>query len=132
MEDLKKKSSNEATDKDIVFSQAVKAGKRIYYLDVKKNRKDEMFIAITESKKIVTGEGENPQVSFEKHKIFLYQEDFDKFMNGLQESVRFIRERQGEGNATSPKSENHAQEEIKTEAEGTPLLNQTINIDLDF
>ena len=38
-------------DKEIVFSKSIKAGKRIYYLDVKKNRKDEMFLAITESKK---------------------------------------------------------------------------------
>ena len=69
-------------DKEIVFSQSIKAGKRIYYLDVKKNRKDEMFLAITESKKIVMGEGDDSQVSFEKHKIFLYKEDFEKFMNG--------------------------------------------------
>ena len=52
-------------DKEIVFSQSIKAGKRIYYLDVKKNRKDEMFLAITESKKIVMGEGDDSQVSFE-------------------------------------------------------------------
>ena len=74
-------------DKEIVFSQSIKAGKRIYYLDVKKNRKDEMFLAITESKKIVMGEGDDSQVSFEKHKIFLYKEDFEKFMNGLQQAA---------------------------------------------
>ena len=80
MEDFKKKSGLDVSDKEIVFSQSIKAGKRIYYLDVKKNRKDEMFLAITESKKIVTGEGDESQVSFEKHKIFLYKEDFEKFM----------------------------------------------------
>ena len=48
-----KKKSVVDGDKEIVFSKAIKAGKRIYYLDVKKNRKDEMFLAITESKKIV-------------------------------------------------------------------------------
>ena len=58
MEENKKRSEFEANDKEIVYSQSVKAGKRIYYLDVKKNRKDEMFLAITESKKIVTGEGD--------------------------------------------------------------------------
>ncbi|KAA6321125.1 hypothetical protein EZS27_029184, partial [termite gut metagenome] len=80
MEDLKKKSEIDMNDREIVFSKSIKAGKRIYYLDVKKNRRDEMFLAITESKKIVQGDGEDPQVSFEKHKIFLYREDFDKFM----------------------------------------------------
>ena len=81
MEDNKKKSAVEGGDKEIVYSQSVKAGKRIYYMDVKKSRKDELFLAITESKKIVTGEGDDAQVSYEKHKIFLYKEDFDKFCN---------------------------------------------------
>ena len=50
MEDFNKKRSGlDMNDKEIVFSQSIKAGKRIYYLDVKKNRKDEMFLAITES-----------------------------------------------------------------------------------
>ncbi|MBO5922725.1 MAG: DUF3276 family protein, partial [Bacteroidaceae bacterium] len=78
-----RKSENE---KDIVFSQAIKAGKRIYYIDVKKNRKDEMYLSITESKKIINGEGDNASVSFEKHKIFLYREDFEKFAAGLKEA----------------------------------------------
>ena len=59
MEDFKKKNAADMNDKEIVFSQSIKAGKRIYYLDVKKNRKDEMFLAITESKKIVMGEGDD-------------------------------------------------------------------------
>ncbi|MBD9091474.1 MAG: DUF3276 family protein [Bacteroides oleiciplenus] len=94
MEDLKKKNGADMNDKEIVFSKSIKAGKRIYYLDVKKNRKDEMFLAITESKKVVTGEGEDTQVSFEKHKIFLYREDFEKFMNGLNEAIHFINQKE--------------------------------------
>ena len=90
MEDLKKKMSADMNDKEIVFSKSIKAGKRIYYLDVKKNRKDEMFLAITESKKVIMGEGDDSQVSFEKHKIFLYREDFQKFMAGLTEAIYFI------------------------------------------
>ena len=92
MEDLKKKSGLDVNDKEIVFSQSIKAGKRIYYLDVKKNRKDEMFLAITESKKVVMGEGDDSQVSFEKHKIFLYKEDFEKFKEGLDEAVKIVKE----------------------------------------
>ena len=90
MEDFKKKMNADMNDKEIVFSKSIKAGKRIYYLDVKKNRKDEMFLAITESKKVVMGEGDDSQVSFEKHKIFLYKEDFQKFMAGLTEAISFI------------------------------------------
>ncbi len=83
------------SDKEIVFSKSIKAGKRIYYLDVKKNRKNEMFLAITESKKIISGDGNDSQVSFEKHKIFLYKEDFDKFLNGLTQAIGYINEQQG-------------------------------------
>jgi hypothetical protein len=91
MEDFKK---NQERDKDIVFSKSVKAGKRIYYVDVKKNRKGELFIALTESKKVISGDTESPSINFEKHKIFLYQEDFEHFMSGLEEAVNFIRAEQ--------------------------------------
>ena len=60
------------------------------------NRKEEMFLAITESKKIVNGEGDNTSVSFEKHKIFLYREDFEKFASSLKEAIDFVVAEQGE------------------------------------
>lgn len=89
-----KKNMTEA-EKEIVYSQTIKAGKRIYYIDVKKNRKDDMFLAITESKKIVSGSSEDVQVNFEKHKIFLYREDFDNFVHALNDAVAFIEREQG-------------------------------------
>ena len=95
MEDYKKSGMNE-NEKEIVHSQTIKAGKRIYYIDVKKNRKDEMYLSITESKKIINGEGENETVTFEKHKIFLYREDFTKFANSLNEAIDFVVAEQGE------------------------------------
>lgn len=135
MEEFKKKSVADMNDKEIVFSQSIKAGKRIYYLDVKKNRKEEMFLAITESKKIVTGEGEDSQVSFEKHKIFLYKEDFEKFMNGLQQAVDFIQEQQG---GTLPHSAGEATGTAEPEP-GTPATDEKdtstegdIRIDIEF
>lgn len=123
MEDLKKKNGLNENDKDIVFSKAIKAGKRIYYLDVKKNRKDEMFLAITESKKIVSGEGEASQISFEKHKIFLYKEDFEKFMNGLQETIQYIEQEQSNNSSLTHHDgdENH-----------TTVNSDAIKIDIEF
>ena len=127
MEDYKKKSVTDG-DKEIVFSKAIKAGKRIYYLDVKKNRKDEMFLAITESKKVVSGEGDDSQVSFEKHKIFLYKEDFEKFTNGLQQAIQFITNEQGsiepQQDEEETKVENVGKQEVLTPSE--------IKIDIDF
>ena len=127
MEDYKKKSVVDG-DKEIVFSKAIKAGKRIYYLDVKKNRKDEMFLAITESKKIVLGEGDDSQVSFEKHKIFLYKEDFEKFMSGLQQAIQFIVEEQG---PIEP-HHNEGEEADMAGDEHKPLSPNEIKIDIDF
>ena len=88
---MNEQKKNIEADKEIVFSKTIKAGKRIYYVDVKKNRKDEMFLAITESKKVVSGDQDSPSINFEKHKIFLYQEDFENFMNGMQDAINFIR-----------------------------------------
>lgn len=124
MEELKKKSTTIENDKEIVFSKAIKAGKRIYYLDVKKNRKEEMFIAITESKKVVSLDKDDPQVNFEKHKIFLYKEDFEKFMNGLQQAIDFTGHEQG------TTSEAHYQPATATEE--MPSQSEEIKIDIDF
>ena len=136
MEEFKKKSAVEMNDKEIIFSKSIKAGKRIYYLDVKKNRKDEMFLAITESKKIVSGEGDDSQVSFEKHKIFLYKEDFEKFMNGLNQAIEFINETQGEPAQVSQKVDmvETEMQEVCTEREEktTGDLADEIKIDIDF
>ena len=91
MEEFRRKTADEI-EKDVIFSHAIKAGKRIYYMDVRKTRKDEMYLSITESKKITTGEGEDAKVSFEKHKIFLYREDFSNFIDGLTKTIKFIHE----------------------------------------
>ncbi len=96
MEEFRKKTAEEI-EKDVIFSHAIKAGKRIYYMDVRKTRKDEMYLSITESKKIVSGEGEDQQVSFEKHKIFLYREDFGNFIDGLTKTIKFIHEAEKTG-----------------------------------
>lgn len=130
MEDLKKKNvTQEGGDKDIIFSKAVKAGKRIYYLDVKKSRNNEMYLAITESKKIYSGTMENPQMNFEKHKIFLYREDFEKFMSGLNEAVQYIVDAQGPCPSRTEYRDNMTAAVQETEE---PATEDAIHIDIDF
>lgn len=129
MEDLKRKNAvQEGGDKDIIFSKAIKAGKRIYYLDVKKSRNDEMYLAITESKKVLSGEGENVQVNFEKHKIFLYREDFEKFMGGLAEAVQYIVREQG----VSPARAEFQDKTIAADSLSDASAEDPIKIDIDF
>ena len=74
---------------DILFSKTVLSGRRIYYLDVKKNRKGELFLNITESKKVLPKSSSESVVHFEKHKIFLYKEEFDKFLSALNETISY-------------------------------------------
>ncbi|KOH45147.1 DUF3276 family protein [Sunxiuqinia dokdonensis] len=71
-----------------IFSKAVRAGKRTYFFDVKATRKDEYYLTMTESKKRYDQDG---NFHFEKHKIFLYKEDFEKFSDGLSEVIDFIK-----------------------------------------
>lgn len=78
---------------EIVYSRSVKAGKRIYYLDVKKARNEDLYLCITESKRKQTGEAEPPQ--FEKHKVFLYKEDFAHFTEGLNDVISFVQNQLG-------------------------------------
>ncbi|KAF5079653.1 hypothetical protein DSECCO2_127790 [anaerobic digester metagenome] len=81
----------ENTDKDDIYSKVVRAGKRTYFFDVKATRRNDFYLTITESKKRV---GRDGKFFFEKHKIFLYKEDFEKFTEGLSEVVEYIRARQ--------------------------------------
>jgi hypothetical protein len=76
-----------------VFSKSVRAGKRTYFFDVKATRKNEYYLTITESKKKTDNQGRS---FYEKHKIFLYKEDFEKFSDGLSEVIDFITENQPE------------------------------------
>ena len=96
------------TDKDLVFSESVKAGKRIYYFDVKQSRNGDRYIAITESKKINEGTFENPRFVFEKHKLFLYKEDYEKFVEALTKTLEIAK-----GNAPA----------VQAPAEAAPVEN---------
>ena len=91
---MENRKFDERREPEIVYSRSVKAGKRIYYLDVRKARNEDLYLCITESKKRQQeGEG-NP--SFEKHKLFLYKEDFARFSEGLQDVIGYVKDQLGE------------------------------------
>ena len=94
MEDFEKSEDrleNDSKFREEIYSVSVRAGKRTYFFDVKSTRRDEFYLTITESKKRYEQDG---NFHFEKHKIFLYKEDFEKFIEGLQEVVTFIDQNQ--------------------------------------
>lgn len=74
-------------EKDMIFSKIIKAGSRVYYIDVKKSKKEDLYITITESKRVSARDEEIPR--YEKHKLFLYKEDFEKFKDALSEAIEF-------------------------------------------
>jgi len=75
-------------EREEVYSKKVRAGKRTYFFDVKATRSNDYYITITESKKRLE------DGVFIKHKIFLYKEDFEKFAEGLKETVDYVKANQ--------------------------------------
>ncbi|NNC83814.1 MAG: DUF3276 family protein [Flavobacteriales bacterium] len=69
-------------DKEEIYSKVIRAGKRTYFFDVKSTRGNDLYLTVTESKKRFNDNGDS---FYEKHKIFLYKEDFEKFQEGLED-----------------------------------------------
>ncbi len=121
MESADNKESKKFSDSKFnqeIHSKVVRAGKRTYFFDVKTTRNDEYYLTITESKKRFS---ENGKFHFEKHKVFLYKEDFDKFSESLLDIIEYIKENQ-------PVKEDKAEQEVTTD-EAEPVANYT---DVDF
>ncbi len=115
-EDFDNSFSQEKSGDDI-YSKPVRAGKRTYFFDVKATKNNDYYLTITESKRKVEKDG---RFSYDKHKIFLYKEDFEKFAAGLQEVVQFIKEK-------CP-----VQERVYTEpSEETPRKSDFTDVDFD-
>ena len=88
MEGYEKNDGMEMNDRDEIYSKPVRAGKRTYFFDVKATRNNDYYLTITESKKKLEKDGSQ---NYEKHKIFLYKEDFDKFAEALDNAVAYIK-----------------------------------------
>lgn len=108
-----------------IFSRAVRAGKRTYFFDVKATRANEYYLTITESKRRFNNE--QGKFFYEKHKLFLYKEDFDKFADGLEDVIGFIKRENAVEAENSPdvtietKHTNLEFEDLTSEAEKEEL-----------
>ena len=76
-------------DQNEIYSKVVRAGKRTYFFDIKSTKNNDLYITLTESKKTF---GEDGDGNYQKHKIFLYKEDFEKFREGLDDVLNKIEE----------------------------------------
>ena len=117
MDEINNHDELERKERDDIFSKVVRAGKRTYFFDVKATRQNDYYLTITESKKRFGQEG---KFFFEKHKIFLYKEDFEKFAEGLTEAVDYIK-----NNQTDDASFQNEEETVET------MQNEFSNISFD-
>lgn len=116
---------NNIDKKTILFSRSVKAGRRVYYIDVKQDRRGQYYLSFTESKRVQDGTEIVPPV-LEKHKIFLYQEDFQKFQEAFNAALDYVKEQQVLGSIESLDSREN------TESEATPLSDDAFSLNVDF
>lgn len=129
-----KLDGSEKTEREEIYSRKIRAGKRTYFIDVKATRRNDFYITITESKKRFYRDG---KYFFEKHKIFLYKEDFEKFVDGLTEMVDFIKQNQqdfGDYNRLDRDSEfeNRTQDSLNSDFEEVEVeVDSYSNIDFD-
>ena len=129
MEDGQEKKDEQVENNDVqknnnredVFSEVVRAGRRTYFFDVKATRKNEYYLTVTESKKRFNREGD---FFYEKHKIFLYKEDFDKFSDALVSTLDFIKDKQPNGALTED-------ENTETNSNDETISNDYTNVEFE-
>ena len=131
LEKKEEKDKNDApnnNDREEIFSKVVRAGKRTYFFDVKATRRNDYYLTITESKKRFNRDG---RFYYEKHKIFLYKEDFDKFSDGLAEVIEYIQENRPEIIEKEEITPQEKGDETKVETKVDEELAETYT-DVDF
>jgi hypothetical protein len=106
-------------DKEEIFSRTVRAGKRTYFFDVKATIAEERYLTITESKRRFNNE--QGKFFYEKHKLFLYHEDFEKFVNGLNDAIEFIQTGKAPERIEPEPEENHDPNETPVSTKHTDI-----------
>jgi hypothetical protein len=108
--ELSNNNENDSGGREEVYTKIVRAGNRTYFLDVKSTRKNDLYLTITESKKRFNKDG---KFFYEKHKLFLYPEDFEKFSDGLEDVFSFIRS--SDTGVSSEKYDDAGESEVKAD-----------------
>jgi hypothetical protein len=134
-EGIERNEGLEKPKKYDVFSKVVRAGQRTYFFDVKATHGNNLYIAITESKKIMNQEGHQ---FYEKHKIFLYPEDFEYFSQGLSQTMGYIRNAKPRTIKLRKQNNVEPSQEIETKSpfnefeEQEQVVESFINADVNF
>ena len=122
---------SDQNNREEIYSRPVRAGKRTYFFDVKATRGQDLYMTITESKRRFDDDG---NVHYQKHKIFLYREDFENFEEGFVDAVQKIDELMATGNYRDPIAERKAKaaaEPVAEESSETESENAADDISFD-
>ena len=116
--------------RNIIYSQVLRAGKRTYFFDVKATSTNDYYLTITESKKRFDNKQGVPY--YEKHKIFLYKEDFDNFMDSFSKTVDFIKQEVPEFESRPIREERELKTPEKKEVTNDDEINTEKFSNVDF
>jgi hypothetical protein len=108
--------SKKAGPRDGVYSKRIPAGRRTYFFDVRATKTNDYYITITESKRLP---GDDGSPVYEKHKIFIYRDDFDRFFDGLKDSLEKANEYKA-NSPSQPQAESYSHpDEVEKDSSGT-------------
>ena len=108
----------ERVEQEEIFSQVLRAGRRTYFFDVRATKADDYYLTVTESKKFTHDDG---SFHYQKHKIYLYKEDFNDFQEMLGKATDYILKEKGDEVISERHQKDFKKEEnIKTETEDKP------------
>jgi len=116
---------NRDRDREEIFSRSIRAGKRTYFFDVKATIGNEQYLTITESKRRFNNE--QGKFIYEKHKLFLYREDFEKFVNGLNDTIEFIKTGKAPYRAPEERYDHFSEREDPSGKENSDLTFEDLN-----
>ena len=116
----------ERVEQEEIFSQVLRAGRRTYFFDVRATKADDYYLTVTESKKFTHDDG---TFHYQKHKIYLYKEDFSEFSSNLSEMTDYIIKEKGEEVISERHQKDYQREEKQeTTAEETEIAEEETEI----
>ncbi len=120
----------ERVEQEEIFSQVLRAGRRTYFFDVRSTKADDYYLTITESKKFTHDDG---SFHYQKHKIYLYKEDFKDFREMLDKATDYILKEKGEEVISERHQKDYKKETASTEVkEETPETKSESFTDVSF
>ncbi|TXD48304.1 PUR family DNA/RNA-binding protein [Polaribacter sp. IC073] len=118
----------ERVEQEEIFSQVLRAGRRTYFFDVRATKADDYYLTVTESKKFTHDDG---TFHYQKHKIYLYKEDFTDFHEMLKKATDYIINEKGDEVISERHQKDFKKEDTKIDAEETTSTESFTDVSFD-